>query len=107
VDPPSFVETIDDEDSIFTSPLNLAALKLKPSKSTERFVDEKSLDKISKFIGIINLSLAFPPLPPSVIAVPEEAFEELLANLKLFASTFITKYVVPEVKLLRAVPAAL
>ena len=35
VEPPSLVETTDDEDSIFTSSLNLAALKLKPSKSTD------------------------------------------------------------------------
>ena len=39
--------------------------------------------------GLVNLSVVLPPAPPIVIAVPEDALLEEVANLKLLSSTFM------------------
>ena len=52
------------------------------------------------------MSVVLPPAPPTVIAVPKDASLDELANLKLLSSTFIAKYVVPLVRLVKEVPPA-
>ena len=53
----------------------------------------KSFFKTSKLNGGVNLSVALPPAPPIVKAVPPDALEAEVASLKLLSLTFMAKYV--------------
>ena len=53
----------------------------------------KSLFNTSKLNGGVNLSVALPPAPPIVKAVPPDALEAELATLKVLSLTFMAKYV--------------
>ena len=74
--------------SSLTDQIFIKANRIRTIQESKQALVDEGIEP--EFIGIINLSEAFPlPLPPTVIAVPPEAFAEDDARRKLLSSTLM------------------